>query len=304
MRHVHQWVQIWLNFSGPVQWPGFSSLEMLSDHVETVIRVIEGTIEGRRSYIYMDGNYSLQINGYTMILRRGKVRHGKLSCNLNQFFHVGFHTQNYISEHFRSSWVCSIQIIFKHLQVQVGKKGLGFLPYKRSPKRKQWFVFSFVNEIACVRWSAEKVISPQTPLGNCQRSVPLRIQDQKGFLGVTQALVLAEPFPCYHHGESTVLLLQLRRMSGTMQMISSPWPRETRTIRVGLLALSLFFLFCVIDECNTRTWLIVQLGCTHHVVMCFIKRVSLSCHFESFKGRKRWDFKVLTVPMTLILSRV
>lgn len=64
------------------------------------------------------------------------------------------------------------------------------------------------------------------------------------------------------------------------------------------------FLFCVIDECNTRPWLVALLGCARRVVMCFVKRVSLSCHFDSFKGRKRWDFKVLTVPMTLILSRV
>lgn len=54
-----------------VQWPGISSLEMLGDHVETVIRVIEGTIKGRRSYIYMDGNHSLQINGY-YDLKKGK----------------------------------------------------------------------------------------------------------------------------------------------------------------------------------------------------------------------------------------
>lgn len=29
---------------------------MLSDYVETVIRVIEGTIQGRRNYSYMEGN--------------------------------------------------------------------------------------------------------------------------------------------------------------------------------------------------------------------------------------------------------
>ncbi|TST22552.1 Insulin-like growth factor I, juvenile form [Bagarius yarrelli] len=50
--------------------------------------------------------------------------------------------------------------------------------------------------------------------------LPKTSKDQKGLLGVTQALGLAEPFPCYHHGELTALLLQPRKMRGTMEMIS------------------------------------------------------------------------------------
>lgn len=39
-------------------------LEMAGDRVK-VIRVIEGTIEGRRTYIYVEGNCGLRINGHT-----------------------------------------------------------------------------------------------------------------------------------------------------------------------------------------------------------------------------------------------
>lgn len=82
---------------------------MLSDYVEIVIRVIEGTIAGRRNYSYMEGNHGLRTNGHTMIFKKGKSETWETLVQFEPvFFHVGFHTQQYISEHFRSSWVCAV----------------------------------------------------------------------------------------------------------------------------------------------------------------------------------------------------